>query len=160
MSFTSSVSYFMYHCRNVYNISGKSTFESRTDAICASIKYEKLDKQSRFRNLLPLKKKINLQVNFFSKLEDQLSFKCSLLSGPNILRTKLYLNLNGCANLDLHIYYSKSFITIIYYEPSSRPDERGRGGLVVNRGRGFERHSGLRVVPLSMTYLPPPPKST
>ena len=37
----------------------------------------------------------------------------------------------------------------------------GRGGLVVytsdsgSRGRGFEPHSGLRVVSLSKTYLPP-----
>ena len=37
----------------------------------------------------------------------------------------------------------------------------GRGGLVVNtldsgsRGRGFEHHSGRRVVSLSKTYLPP-----
>ena len=37
----------------------------------------------------------------------------------------------------------------------------GRGGLVVNtsdsgsRGRGFEPHSGRRVVSLSKTYLPP-----
>ena len=40
--------------------------------------------------------------------------------------------------------------------------QRGRGGLVVNtsdgsRGRGFEPHSGRRVVSLSKTYLPPPP---
>ena len=40
----------------------------------------------------------------------------------------------------------------------------GGGGLVVNtsdsgsRGRGFESHSGRRVVSLSKTYLPP--KST
>ena len=39
--------------------------------------------------------------------------------------------------------------------------DRGRGGLVVNtsdsgsRGRGFEPHSGRRVVSLSKTYLPP-----
>ena len=38
---------------------------------------------------------------------------------------------------------------------------RERGGLVVNtsdsgsRGRGFEPHSGRRVVSLSKTYLPP-----
>ena len=42
--------------------------------------------------------------------------------------------------------------------------KRGRRGLVVNtsdsgsRGRGFEPHSGRRVVSLSKTYLPP--KST
>ena len=40
----------------------------------------------------------------------------------------------------------------------------GGVGLVVNtsdsgsRGRGFEPHSGCRVVSLSKTYLPPPPK--
>ena len=38
---------------------------------------------------------------------------------------------------------------------------RGRGDLVVNtlesgsRGRGFEPHSGRRIVSLSKTYLPP-----
>ena len=48
------------------------------------------------------------------------------------------------------------------------PVDLGRGGLVFNtsdpgsRGRGFEPHSGRRVVSLSKTYLPPAPspKST
>ena len=42
--------------------------------------------------------------------------------------------------------------------------ERGRDGLMVNTSdsgsisRGFEPHSGHRVVPLSKTCLPPPPQ--
>ena len=56
------------------------------------------------------------------------------------------------------IYHNSTFCsfryTILY-------GNMGRGGLVVNtphsgsRGRGFEPHSGRRVVSLSKTYLPP-----